>query len=178
MVDFHICGYRYRYYMVSTGNNFVGMDICYPYPSPDGHMTCGPRHTLVGHGPRATWHPAPAVPHPEFPAASPPNLPAPSHVPLTLAGKPTSRRRPPSFSTLHEPRPATRSWPSGALSARAPRPPPAAPERPTGRRVERRVERRAASGAPCVEHPSGQRGAEPSGGTATQVRPRGAELRL
>jgi hypothetical protein len=46
MVEFHIRGYGYGYYMVSTGNNFVGMDICYPYPSPDGHMTCGPKHLV------------------------------------------------------------------------------------------------------------------------------------
>jgi hypothetical protein len=43
MVEFYIRGYGYGYYMVSTGNNFVGMDICYPYPSPDEHMTCGPK---------------------------------------------------------------------------------------------------------------------------------------
>jgi hypothetical protein len=43
MVEFYIHGYEYGYYMVSTSNNFVGMDICYPYPSPDGHMTCGPK---------------------------------------------------------------------------------------------------------------------------------------
>jgi hypothetical protein len=43
MVEFHIRGYGYGYYMISTGNNFAGMDIGYPYPSPDGHMTCGPK---------------------------------------------------------------------------------------------------------------------------------------
>jgi hypothetical protein len=43
MVDFRICGYGYGYYIVSAVINFAGMDICYPYPSPVGHMTCGPR---------------------------------------------------------------------------------------------------------------------------------------
>jgi hypothetical protein len=32
--------------MVSTGNNFAGMDICYPYPLPGGHMSCGPKHLM------------------------------------------------------------------------------------------------------------------------------------
>jgi hypothetical protein len=41
MVDFHIRGYGYGYYIVSTINNFAGMDICYPYLSPVEHMTCG-----------------------------------------------------------------------------------------------------------------------------------------
>jgi hypothetical protein len=43
MVEFHIRGYGYGYYTISTGNNFAGMDICYPYPSTDGYMTCGPK---------------------------------------------------------------------------------------------------------------------------------------
>jgi hypothetical protein len=43
MEDFRIRGYGYGYYIVSAGNNFAGMDIDYPYPSPVGHMTCGPR---------------------------------------------------------------------------------------------------------------------------------------
>jgi hypothetical protein len=42
MVDFHIRGYEYGSYIVSMVNNFAGMDIYYPYPSPVGHMTCGP----------------------------------------------------------------------------------------------------------------------------------------
>jgi hypothetical protein len=41
MVEFHIRRYGYGYYTVSTGNNFACMDICYPYLSPDGYMTCG-----------------------------------------------------------------------------------------------------------------------------------------
>jgi hypothetical protein len=43
MVEFYIRGYEYEYYRVSMGNNFVGMYICYSYPSPDGHMTYGPK---------------------------------------------------------------------------------------------------------------------------------------
>jgi hypothetical protein len=43
MMEFHIRGYGYGYYTISTGNNFAGMDIYYPYPSIDGYMTCGPK---------------------------------------------------------------------------------------------------------------------------------------
>jgi hypothetical protein len=43
MVIFRIRGYGYGYHIVSAGNNFAGMDIDYPYLSPVGHMTCGPR---------------------------------------------------------------------------------------------------------------------------------------
>jgi hypothetical protein len=63
MVSFRIRGYGYGYYIVSTGNNFAGMDIGYPYPSPVGHMTCGPRsyspnlqsHSQAMHQPPAPW---------------------------------------------------------------------------------------------------------------------------
>jgi hypothetical protein len=55
IVEFHICRYEYGYYTVSTGNNFAGMDICYPYPSPNGHMTYGPKHLVgVSHVPAAS----------------------------------------------------------------------------------------------------------------------------
>jgi hypothetical protein len=46
MLEFHIHGYGYKYYIVSTSNNFMGIDICYPYSSFDGHMTCGPEHPM------------------------------------------------------------------------------------------------------------------------------------
>jgi hypothetical protein len=54
MVEFHIRGYGYGYYTVSTGNSFVGMDICYPYLLPDGHMTCGPKHQTQSRSQRPT----------------------------------------------------------------------------------------------------------------------------
>jgi hypothetical protein len=41
MVDFRIHEYVYGYYKVSTGKYFVGMDIWYLYPLPDGHMIYG-----------------------------------------------------------------------------------------------------------------------------------------
>jgi hypothetical protein len=57
MVGFRIRGYEYGYYIVSAGNHFAGMDIGYPYPSPVGHMTCGPRSyspNLQSHVPAAS----------------------------------------------------------------------------------------------------------------------------
>lgn len=53
MVGFRIRGYGYGYYVVSAGNNFAGMDIGYPYPSPVGYMTCGPRSYFLSRGPWA-----------------------------------------------------------------------------------------------------------------------------
>jgi hypothetical protein len=58
MVGFRIRGYGYGYYIVSAGNNFAGMDIGYPYPSPVGHMICGPRSyspNLQSHAPAASF---------------------------------------------------------------------------------------------------------------------------
>ena len=42
MVEFGIREYGYGYNKVSTDNFFVCMDIQYPYPLPNGYLTCGP----------------------------------------------------------------------------------------------------------------------------------------
>jgi hypothetical protein len=42
MVEFGIREYGYRYNKVSTDNFFAGMDIQYPYPLPNGYLTCEP----------------------------------------------------------------------------------------------------------------------------------------
>jgi hypothetical protein len=42
MVKFVIRGYGYGYNKVFADNFFAGMDIQYPYPLPNGYLTCGP----------------------------------------------------------------------------------------------------------------------------------------
>jgi hypothetical protein len=42
MVEFDIRGYGYGYNKVSVDIFFAGMDIQYPYPLPNGYLTCGP----------------------------------------------------------------------------------------------------------------------------------------
>jgi hypothetical protein len=42
MVKFGIRGYGYGYNKVSADIFFAGMDIQYPYPLPNGYLTCGP----------------------------------------------------------------------------------------------------------------------------------------
>jgi hypothetical protein len=42
MVEFGIRGYGYGYNKVSANNFFAGMDTRYPYPLPNGYLTCGP----------------------------------------------------------------------------------------------------------------------------------------
>jgi hypothetical protein len=42
MVEFDIRGYGYEYNKVFTEIFFAGMDIQYPYPLPNGYLTCGP----------------------------------------------------------------------------------------------------------------------------------------
>jgi hypothetical protein len=42
MVEFGIRGYGYGYNKVFADIFFAGMDIQYPYPLPNGYLTCGP----------------------------------------------------------------------------------------------------------------------------------------
>jgi hypothetical protein len=49
MVEFDIRGYDYGYNKVSADIFFAGMDIQYPYPLPNGYLTCGPSGFIYYH---------------------------------------------------------------------------------------------------------------------------------